>query len=135
MYSLDKISTIADCDVLLTWAEKEKSDLLHKQYMIDRLTDNYSHTSVEIEAILQGVIAEIEANTIVANALPDGVTKKDLLKRTSLLQYKKLQLEDRKERYGSVALLEKELDLDRINNELAAVDGFIAGVTAHKAML
>ena len=26
MYSLNKITSVADCDVLLTWAEKEKSD-------------------------------------------------------------------------------------------------------------
>ncbi len=44
-------------------------------------------------------------------------------------------LENRKDSYGSVALLEKELDLERINKELTEVDLFITGITAHKATL
>ncbi|HSD13507.1 MAG TPA: hypothetical protein VLB74_02545 [Flavobacterium sp.] len=135
MYSLDRISTTTDCDVLLTWAAKEKSDLLYKQYSIDRATDNYSQTSVEIEAILQGVIGEINATSTVVETLPPGPTKEDLLKKITRLQYKKFVLENRKESYGSVALVEKELDLERINKEITEVDIFIASVTAHKATL
>lgn len=135
MYSLNKITTAADCDVLLTWAQKEKSDLLYKQTTIDRITDNYSNTSVEIEAILQGVIAEIDATTTVINALPNGPTKEDLTKKRTRLEYKRFILENRKESYGSVALLEKELDLERINKELDEVDVFITNVTSRKTVL
>jgi hypothetical protein len=44
-------------------------------------------------------------------------------------------LENRKESYGAVALLEKELDLERVNKQLAEVDVFIAEVTAHRDTL
>lgn len=135
MYSLNKITTVADCDVLLAWAEKEKSDLTFKQLSVERITVNYSSTSVEIDAVLQGVIAEIAATETVIAALPEGPTKEDLQKKKTRLEYKKFLLENRKDSYGSVALLEKELDLERINKELDEVDVFIAGVTAHKNTL
>lgn len=135
MYSLNKITSVADCDVLLTWAEKEKSDLTFKQLSVERITVNYSSTSIEIDAVLQGVIAEIDATVTVIAALPEGPTKEDLEKKKTRLEYKRFLLENRKESYGSVALLEKELDLERINKELDEVDVFITDVTARKVSL
>ncbi|MEW5676310.1 hypothetical protein ABGT15_08360 [Flavobacterium enshiense] len=135
MYSLNKISTIADCDVLLAWAEKEKSDLTFKQLSVERVTTNYSNISVEIDAILQGVVAEIAAVETVIAVLPEGPTKEDEIKRKTRLEYKRFLLENRKESYGSVALLEKELDLERINKELEEVDFFISNITTHKTTL
>ncbi|WP_300567841.1 hypothetical protein [Flavobacterium sp.] len=135
MYSFTKITTVADCDVLLTWAEREKSDLTFKKMSVERLTTNYSSTSIEIDVILQGVVAEIAAVEIVINTLPDGPTKESEEKRKTRLEYKRFLLENRKESYGAVALLEKELDLERINNDVDEVDDFIAGITAHKNTL
>lgn len=134
-YSFNKITQKSDCDVLLNWAEKEKADLAFKKTSIERLTTNYSSTSVEIDAVLQGILAEITAVETVINVLPAGPTKETEMKRKVRLEYKKFLLENRKESYGTVALLEKELDLERINKELAEVDAFIAGVNAHKATL
>lgn len=135
MYSLNKITTVADCNVLLTWAEKEKSDLTFKQLSVERVTVNYSSTSVEVDAVLQGVVAEITAIETIITTLPEGQTKEDLLKKKTRLEYKKFLLENRKESYGSVALLEKELDLERINKELDEVEAFITSITDHKATL
>ncbi|SHJ03501.1 hypothetical protein [Flavobacterium terrae] len=135
MYSFNKITLASDCDVLLAWAEKEKADLAFKKFSEERITANYSSTSVEIEAVLQGVLAEISAVQTVIDVLPEGPTKENEIKRKIRLEYKKFLLENRKDSYGSVALLEKELDLERINKELAEVDLFITGITAHKATL
>jgi len=135
MYSLNKINTVADCNVLLTWAEKEKSDLTFKQLSVERVAVNYSSTSIEIDAVLQGVVAEISAIDTIIGTLAEGPTKEDLVKKKTRLEYKRFLLENRKENYGSVALLEKELDLERINKELDEVDVFITTVTAHKATL
>ncbi len=135
MYSLNKITTVADCNVLLTWAEKEKSDLTFKQLSVERVTVNYSSTSIEVDAVLQGVVAEITAIETIITTLPEGQTKEDLVKKKTRLEYKKFLLENRKESYGSVALLEKELDLERINKELDEVDTFITSITDHKATL
>ena len=135
MYSLTNLTTIADCDVLLTMANKEKADLAFKKLSEERLVTNYSTTSVEIDAVLQGVIAEIAAVDSILAVLPNGPTKDSEEKRKVRLEYKKFLLENRKESYGAVALLEKELDLERVNKQLDEVNLFIDAVTAHKATL
>ena len=135
MYSVTNLTTIADCDVLLTMANKEKADLAFKKLSEERLVTNYSTTSVEIDAVLQGVIAEIAAVDSILSVLPNGPTKDSEEKRKVRLEYKKFLLENRKESYGAVALLEKELDLERVNKQLDEVNLFIDAVTAHKATL
>ena len=135
MYSVTNLTTIADCDVLLTMANKEKADLTFKKLSEERLVTNYSTTSVEIDAVLQGVLAEITAVDTVISVLPEGPTKDSEEKRKVRLEYKKFLLENRKESYGAVALLEKELDLERVNKQLDEVDLFIDAVTTHKSTL
>ena len=135
MYTVSNLTTIADCDVLLTMANKEKADLAFKKLSEERLVTNYSTTSVEIDAVLQGVIAEIAAVDSILAVLPNGPTNDSEEKRKVRLEYKKFLLENRKESYGAVALLEKELDLERVNKQLDEVNLFIDAVTAHKATL
>ena len=135
MYTVSNLTTIADCDVLLNMANKEKADLAFKKLSEERLVTNYSTTSVEIDAVLQGVIAEIAAVDSILAVLPNGPTKDSEEKRKVRLEYKKFLLENRKESYGAVALLEKELDLERVNKQLDEVNLFIDAVTAHKATL
>ena len=135
MYSVTNLTTIADCDVLLNMANKEKADLAFKKLSEERLVTNYSTASVEIDAVLQGVIAEIAAVDSILTVLPNGPTKDSEEKRKVRLEYKKFLLENRKESYGAVALLEKELDLERVNKQLDEVNLFIDAVTAHKATL
>lgn len=135
MYSFSRIDNVADCDILLSRAAKEKSDLTLKKMVDEHTVSNYGDTSVEIGAVLQGVIAELAATQIMIDNLPEGPTKEDAIKRRKRLEYRQFTLENRKESYGAVALLEKQLDLTRINSELEEVEAFIAGVTAHKETL
>ena len=134
-YSISGLTTVADCDVLLTWAGKEKADLEFKKLSEERLTSKYATTSVEVDAILQGVLVELSAVDTIIGVLPDGPTKDEEIKKKVKLEYKKFLLENRKESYGAVALLEKEMDLARVVKELDEVNAFITIVTDHKATL
>jgi hypothetical protein len=134
MYSFNKITNVDECDALLTWAKKEKSDLTLKKVSVKRLMANYSSTSV-IDTYLQGVIAKIGIVEAVIRALPEGPRKESEEKKKLRLEYRKFLLESKKESNDSVALLERELDLERINIEVDEVDLFIAGVTDRKTTL
>ena len=134
-YSVSSITLSADCDVLLTSAGKEKADLEFKKLSEERLTTRYATTSVEVDAILQGVLVELSAVDTIIGVLPDGPTKDNEIKKKVKLEYKKFLLETRKESYGAVALLEKQMDLARVEKELEEVNAFITIVTAHKATL
>jgi spore coat protein CotH len=64
--------------------------------------------------------------------LPEGNSKEDAIKKKVRLEYKKFLLENRKESYGVVALLEKELDLTNVTQSLTEIDAFTAAITARK---
>lgn len=134
-YLISGVTTTEDCDVLLTSADKEKAELEFKKLSEERLVNKYATTSVEVEGILQGVLVELSAVETIIGVLPDGPTKEEELKKKVKLEYKKFLLENRKESYGAVALLEKEMDLNRVARELEEVNEFISVVTAHKATL
>lgn len=134
-YSTNKITTISDCDLLLAWAAKEKADLNFKKLSEERLTNNYTIASIEIDAELQSVITEIAATETIITALPAGNSREDAIKKKVRLEYKKFLLENRKESYGVVALLEKELDLTKVTLELTEIDTFMNAITTRKGEL
>lgn len=134
-YSVTSLTTTADCDVLLSMAAKEKADLNFKQLSAERLTARFTQTSQDIAADLQGVLAEISATETIISVLPEGPSKEDALDKLTRLQYKKFLLETRMESYGTVAWLEKEMDLGRIIKEQQEVDIFTAAVEARKLEL
>ncbi|MBC7440553.1 MAG: hypothetical protein H7250_11295, partial [Flavobacterium sp.] len=96
-YSVEKITSASDCDLLLSLAVKEKADQAFKRLSEERLTLNYSETSIEIDAELQSVTTEIAATETIIAALPEGNSKEDAVKKKTKLEYKKFLLNNRKE--------------------------------------
>jgi hypothetical protein len=134
-YSISNITEVADCNVLLAWANKEKANLVFKKLSVERVTTRYAETSVEVEQELQSVIVEIQAVDTVIGLLPDGPVKEDEVKKKVKLEYEKFLLENRKESFGAVALLERELELSRVAKEIIEVEDFITVITNHAATL
>lgn len=135
IYSIANLTQIADCNALLSWATKEKADLAFKQLSDERLTARYAETAGELDLVLQAVLAELAAVETIIGVLPDGPTKEDAINKKTRLEYKKFLLETRKESYGTVALLEKQMDLARVIQEIKEVDIFIDEIEARKAVL
>lgn len=134
-YSIDNLNAVADCNVLLSWATREKADLNYKKYSDERLTARFAETSLELNADLQGVLAELSATETVIALLPEGPSREEAINKKTRLEYRKFVLENRRESYGSVALLQKEMDLARIIQELKEVDEFVQAIEARKAVL
>ena len=135
MSTITNLTQIADCNALLAWAGKEKADLVFKRISDERLTVRYADTAQELDALLHGVIVELTATETIIAVLPDGPTKDDAINKKTRLEYKKFLLETRRESYGVVALVEKEMDLARVNRELEVVDSFITAVETQKSTL
>lgn len=134
-YSVNNLTTVADCNVLLLKAAREKADLDYKKLSDERMVTRFTQTSQDMQANLQGVIAEIAATETIIAALPEGPSREDAIEKRTRLEYKKFLLETRMESYGPVALLEKQMDLGRVLQELLEVDAFIAVVETRKAAL
>jgi hypothetical protein len=134
-YSVSSITTAADCDLLINMTNKQKNDLAYRKLSLERQRANYAETSLELEAELQTVNAEAAALDAVIATLPDGDVKDDNVTRKKRLELKQFLLTEKKENYGGVALLDKEYDLARVNQELTETDAFIAALEARKAAL
>jgi hypothetical protein len=134
-YSITNLTQVADCDALLSWAAKEQADLNFKRLSDERLTTRFAETAQELDAVLQGVLAELTATETIIAVLPEGPSKEDAINKRTRLEYKKFLLETRRESYGSVALLEKEMDLARVLLEIDEVNAFITTVSSRKTEL
>lgn len=134
-YSVNQLATVAECDAVLGIANKEKADLQWRQSSIQRRQSAYAESSVEIAAELAAVNAELAAYVSIIANLPEGPAKQEALNRQKKLEYRQFLLTDRKEDYGSVALLEKEMELGQLEKQVEEVDAFIAAITARKAAL
>ena len=77
----------------------------------------------------------ITATETIIAVLPEGPSKEDAINKRTRLEYKKFLLETRRESYGTVALLEKQMDLARVIQELTEVDTFISTVKERKVAL
>lgn len=132
MFTLSKLTSATDCDVVLNWAQKEKSDLAYKKTGGERFTQNFSENALEMEAELQVVIAQLAGCQIAIDLLPPGQKKESEIEKKVKLEHKKYLLERKK---GGVLLVERELELIRIDKELIEINAFITAVTAHKATL
>ena len=129
-YSIANLTQVTDCNALLAWAARERADLNYKKITNERVTQKYAETAVGLEAEIQGVVAEIAATETIIAALPEGPSKEAQMDKKTRLEYRKFVLENRKENYGTVALLQKESELGRIDREIAEVDAFVAAVEA-----
>jgi hypothetical protein len=118
---------------LLAWAAQEKADLDHKRHNVEYATAKFTVTAQQVNGLLTAITAELAALETVIASLPEGPAMDDNINKKVRAEYKKFLLENRKESYGTVALLEKEMDLGRVPQEIAEVDVFIAAVEAQKA--
>ncbi len=134
-YSVSALTTVADCDLVSTMATKEKNELLFRKTALERKQTIYTENSVEVQAELTAVNAELAAEQTIIATLPSGTSKDKAVKRAKQLEYKQFLLTSRKVDYGAVALLNKELDTSLVDKQLLELDIFIEAITTRKAAL
>jgi hypothetical protein len=134
-FSTNLISTVADCDLLLSLAAKEKSDLDFRKLSLERQRSSYAETAVETEAELQAVTAELTALAGIIASLPNGELKDENVTKQKKLELKQYLLTEKKDNYGAVALLAKEFDQARLDKELQAAEEFSAALEERRTSL
>ena len=127
-YTVSLLTTEADCQALIDIAQSEKDGLNYRKTGLQRQRQTATLTSAEIETELASVNAELNALQPVMNSLPDGPTKTEALRKYQKAEYKKFLLEQRKENYGVMSLLEKEYDIACIEKDIEEADAFIAAL-------
>ncbi|MCB2377231.1 hypothetical protein LGH70_06535 [Hymenobacter sp. BT635] len=133
-FSVNLLTTPAQCDVLLATKQRERTGLVNRLNNLNYQLDNWDDAS-SAEAELASTQALIAGLTPVVAALADGDDKRRNQNMLNRYETRANNLTGRVENYGVTALLEKELDRDGITSDIVVLDGFIAAVTARKAQL
>ena len=135
IYSVSSLQTVADCDELLNMANKNKGALLARQVNLQQDKLLYQSNSVDIEAEIPSVLAELDFLNGVIPTLPEGTLKNKRLDEKRRQECKLYMLNNRKANNGTLAVLENELEQAGVEHELTEVDAFIAAIIAKKADL
>jgi hypothetical protein len=134
-FSTSMITTVADCNLLLSLATKEKSDLEFRKLSAERQRSSYAENAGEVDAELAAANAELAVVNTIIGTLPEGPTKDDNITKKMRLDLKLRLLNEKKDNYGAVALLAKEFDQARLEKELLAAQDFTTAVQARKDAL
>jgi peptidoglycan hydrolase CwlO-like protein len=134
-YSVNLLSTVDDCDQVLTNANQEKDELLFRQTSLLREQKNLTNSSNEVSEDFQALTTEANALKTVIAALGEGTTKEENKKKLRRAEYRLSLVNDRKAHYNVVTILENEHDLALIQREIEEVDAYIAAITERKAAI
>jgi hypothetical protein len=133
-FSVNLLTTPAECDALLATKQRERTGLVNRlnnlQFQLDNWDDATSATT-ELTAT-QALIAGL---TPVVAALADGDDKRRNQNMLNRYETRANNLTSKVENYGTTALLEKELDRDTLTGDIATLDTFVAAVTASRNKL
>jgi len=128
-YTVSLLTTRPDCQALIDLANSEKNTLAYRKMGLDRQRLSAILTSQEIESSLMAINAELAALQQVHDSLPEGPSKQDIFNSIRRSEYKKFLLEQRKENYGVLALLEKEYNIASIDRSIDETDDYIVQLT------
>lgn len=134
-YSLNKITTTEDCDLLLENGNNEKSELDFRILSLQRQKESYATNSFEVSTELQLVQNQLDGVNSVLAVLPDGNDKDEAIIKKAKYELQLLVLNRRQKSYGTIALLEKELDLERAESQMASIDDYLAQIANRKTEL
>lgn len=134
-YSLEKISTLAECDAMLDIVRKEKE--LAERKKLDQSDDlrGFEVKTTEINNELESVTKILENFIVFLPNLPEGKEKKKMELEISRYSMRKTVLLNQNLSYNIYALLEKQLDYNLMEPDVAVIDAFILQLEAKRATL
>ncbi|MFP5041362.1 hypothetical protein [Parasediminibacterium sp. JCM 36343] len=134
-YSLDKITTKADCDVVIAAVQKEKDNLTFTQTSLTHQKDNNSGNATDVDTELTAVSTELTGLTTIVGTLGAGKVKDGYLKKQAALTLRQLILNGKKASYGSSALVQTEFQLAQVALQITEAASLITSLQTKKAAL
>ena len=134
-YTVSLLTTVPDCQALVNIATSEKESLEFRKTGLQRQRRTATVNASEVETELVSVNAELAVLQTMLGSLPEGPNKSKVLRDLKRAEYKKFVLEDRKENYGVIALLQKEYDIACVDEEIVQTEGFITALNTRMVEL
>jgi len=133
-FSVNLLSTPAQCDALLTAKQRERTGLVNRLNNLNFQLANWDNAT-SAQADLAATQALVAGLTPIVATLPEGDDKRRQQNLLNRYETRANNLTSKVENYGASALLEKELDRDGVTDDITRLDGFIAAVTTRRAEL
>lgn len=135
-YSLDKINTLAGCDLLLASAQQKKQMLERKRRNLGESIDNFRKRIDNINKESAEVLTMLAAYTTAYHALPEVSKYKIRMNvKVKRLELRMARLEKKAFTCNELALLSKQLRYNKLDAQLSAIDHYIATVENKKTVL
>lgn len=134
-FSVEKLSNVSDCESVTKLLEKEKDDLDFRGIVLSRQIKSYAGNATEIAADLIAADAEITSLNAQLEVVPAGDRREKLITDLDRAKLRKRTLTARQLDYGTVALVEREVELAMANAQLSIVSAGLADVATRKAAL
>lgn len=132
-YTLDMLSTKADCTALITMAETEKRTLNFRKEAEILQTQNATQTTQGIIEDLASVNQELDSIVPFFGTLtPGSKLYAETEAKIKRLEFKKYLLDKRQVNYGPIKLVDRQYDLECIEQNIAATDTYIAALMARR---
>jgi hypothetical protein len=134
-YSLEKLTTVAECDALLELAVKDKESTERRRRNLGESIDTFDERTGDYGAELESTDTLIETYTAAYEALPEGKNKLTLLLQIKRLEARKVQLDKLVTGYNANSLIGKQADFNLLDSQVPAHDALIAAIQARRAAL
>jgi hypothetical protein len=134
-YSLTNLTSVADCDLLIGMLTKEQEDLVVQKVVETKRADDLSDNSVDFQTDLISVQGELDIIEGVIATLPNGPQKEKQLTNRLALELKLRRLNERKDNYGPVGLINAQYQIEVLDLTLTAINNLIADVQTRRAQI
>jgi len=134
-YSLEMITTVADCDALLQAAGEDKENLERRRRNLDESIGNFGERTHDYGTELHSVITLLDTYQAAYSALPEGKNKMTIYLEMKRLETRKAQLDKSVTSYNASSLIGKQVDFNLLNNQVPVVDAYITALQARRAAL
>lgn len=134
-YTVSLLTTVADCNSVLAMAQKDKKNYEHKKDNLLFSQENSQENSTERQAKLLIVNSEVAMLQSIIAGLPEGEMKEQTITDLMRKQTSQRVLANANNTATPVSLLDNELEIARIDQNIAETIAFINAVDAHKSTL
>ena len=134
-YSLEMITTIAECDALLLVAGEDKESLERRRRNLDETIGNFGDRTHNYGTELQATQTLLTTYNAAYDALPEGKNKATIYLEMKRLEARKAQLEKSVTSYNASSLINKQADFNLLDSQVPVVTAFIAAIQTRRAAL
>jgi hypothetical protein len=134
-YSLEKLTTVAECDALLELAVKDKESAERRRRNLGESIDTFGERTGDYSSELESVETLLETYAVAHEALPEGKNKMTIFLQIKRLEARKAQLDKIVTGYNVNSLIGKQADFNVLDSQVPAIDALIAAVQARRTAL